>query len=123
MMLTKLKDLFKRRESVGLPYGLTASQVAALKSLRTYPEWSVYQDLLDLIITIHMEQSLIAPEQRHHLADMVLGLRKAGSVIDEILYQVEQDSEHADRRSSRDRSAKQQRTKLSTFGTGFWSGA
>ena len=79
----------------GLPLNLSASALTSLKTLHAQKEWSDYQNLLDSAINLYAEQLLASDSDAevHRLRGIILGLRKAGTLVTELIRQ--QDYEDA----------------------------
>jgi hypothetical protein len=73
----------------GLPLNLTASALARLKHLQAQEGWSDYQNLLDSAISLYAEQLLSTDidAEVHRLRGLILGLRKAGTLVTELIRQ------------------------------------
>lgn len=70
-----------------IPFGLTPPEWEALKTLRERPEWPIFLQALDFVAILSAEQLLVAAkdESLHFHRGMALGLRKAGTLLDEAL--------------------------------------
>lgn len=73
----------------GLPLNVTATQLVDLKTLHSQEAWASYQSLLDSAINLYAEQLLATSEDAevHRLRGLILGLRKAGTLVTEIIRQ------------------------------------
>jgi len=116
-----LKDFLKPRPPAGKPYGLTTDKIERLKALRSNSNWSVYAELLDTITTMYAEAILISG--KHSDQDLnrgiVLGIRKAGLVIDELM-RAEKEQANLDGRRESGHEANLLRQRLSTFGSSLY---
>lgn len=122
MMLRKIRDIFRPPQPSGHPFGLTAPQVEALKRLSLEDDYHVWQDALDACVKLTSEQ-LLAAGDAFHLAKLqgtLLGLRRAGTLVDEVL----QHEAHASAERSRINSkpaVNDAARRLATFGTPAWT--
>jgi len=115
-LITKIRTLLFPPKPTGLPYNLTPEQLSVLRELSSLQAWKVYQSLLDVQINLLAEQLLATGDDV--IRGNILGLRKAGTLITEILRQ--QDSEDA-RRTRTDRAAGERlaERELSLYGTRY----
>ncbi len=98
--------------------GLTTQEVGLLKEFRDHDGYEVYMKALDRVINIQAEVILSAREDAivHESRGQVLGLRRAASLIDEILFQ-----EDASRRQSeRVEPERPDPRDTSLYGTSAW---
>jgi len=104
----------------GLPYNLKPSDLIALKNLHASADWPIYQSLLDTLVNFHAEQMLSAADtaEVHRLRGLILGLRKAGTLVTEIIRQQEYEDARrsASERTDPDRVSEQ---RLALFGTPY----
>lgn len=79
----------------GLVLNLTAERLSALRELYSSPNWLIYQSALDSVINLYAEQLLSSDSDAevHRLRGFILGLRKAGTLVTELIRQ--QDYEDA----------------------------
>lgn len=77
----------ERNRAVEPLFGLTREQVGALKHLRSQPEWDLYLSTLDIAINLRGEAILSSRDDAalHEARGVVIGLRQAATLIDEIL--------------------------------------
>ena len=93
--LRSLRALLWPPVRTGLTFNLSASSLASLKALHAQEEWSDYLNLLDSAINLYAEQLLATDSDAevHRLRGFILGLRKAGTLVTELIRQ--QDYEDA----------------------------
>jgi hypothetical protein len=120
-MIKKIKDILKPPKTAHNPYGLKDGQIAQLKTLIARSEWKEFQSLLDLLCTFLAEGLLLELDERviHQTRGYILGLRRAGTLVDEISTALEA----TDARERRDSIAEQrarERQQLAAYGTDFW---
>jgi len=115
------KDFLRPRPPTGKPYNLTLDKIERLKALRTNPSWVVYSELLDTITTMYAEAILTA-EKRHEQdlnRGIVLGIRKAGLIIDELI-KAEKEQANLNARRESGHADNRLRQRLSTFGSSLY---
>ena len=102
-----------------IPYDQSRESIRELHSLATDPKWPLYQSLLDSIITINAEDLLLlrSAEDIHFLRGYILGLRKAGTIINELVNDLAKEDARIRDRSDHDRSRDRERERLAVFGT------
>lgn len=120
-MLRKIKDLVHPPKPTKLPYGLKDSEYSKLKELVSHPHWKDYTSLLDTLATFLTEDMLSSSttEAVMFYRSYIIGIRRAGTIVDEII----QNKEATDARSRPDpgrmaRTAGERRN--ATYGTPFW---
>ena len=72
-----------------LPLNLSASALASLRYLHSQEQWSDYLKMLDSAINLYAEQLLSTDvdAEVHRLRGLILGLRKAGTLVTELIRQ------------------------------------
>lgn len=128
-MFKKIKDLFRSEPSpsqtagdgFSLPYDLTEGQWRSLQSLAAQDEWDVWTETLDAAVNSIGEALLAADdtERVHFFRGYIQGLRKAGSLIDEIRYKEEAHAENERKRTERSEPDALQRA-AALLGTPAW---
>jgi len=122
-LLISIRDRLFPKKPSGLPYNLKPSELIALKNLHASADWPIYQSLLDTLVNFHAEQMLSAADtaEVHRLRGLILGLRKAGTLVTEIIRQ--QEYEDA-RRSTSERTAadRDHERQLALYGSYFGGG-
>lgn len=100
MLFKKIADYFRKPSEVATrPHNITDAQFAALKRLSVEGDYRTWQDVLDQRVTLIAEQLLAAsdPFRLAQLQGTLVGLRLAGSLVDEAL-QYDLHAEHERRR-------------------------
>ena len=89
-MFKKLRELIRPKEGI-LPFDLTPSELHALKEIRSHPQWGQYLSFLDKLTTFYGESMLQATKSEDVLfyRSYILGLRRAGTVVDELIKEEE----------------------------------
>ncbi len=89
--LRSLRALLWPPAHTGMPMNLSASSLAALKALHSQAAWQEYLSLLDSAISLYAEQLLASDNDAevHRLRGLILGLRKAGTLVTELIRQQE----------------------------------
>lgn len=89
--LRTLHDLLWPPARTGLALNLSASSLASLKVLHSQDAWQEYLALLDSAINLYAEQLLASDNDAevHRLRGLILGLRKAGTLVTELIRQQE----------------------------------
>lgn len=119
-MFKRLRDIFAPPPAAtGHSHGLTQKQVEALTRLSVNADFLTFQEALDATIILQGEK-LLATSDAFSLARLqgvLLGLRRAGTLVAEVL----QSEQHAaaDRKPAGRDTASARR--ISTFGTPAWS--
>ena len=114
---------WKRDCATSNPYEITGEEADELITLSFGKDWDFYTKLLDNAIYIEAENLLtIQPELVEKQRGMILGLRKAGT----ILSQIADEKEHRDARR-RDTEREHESTELTrrtnAFASPFWTGS
>ena len=126
-MLKKIRSLFAPpAPPTGHFLGITTSQMQALHKLASVEEYEVFRSVLDLRLTLESEK-LLAAGDAFSLArqqGVLLGLRAAGTLVDEVLQHEahaanEQRSRQHRQQSAANRSASAAANSL--YGTPAWS--
>jgi len=131
-MLYKIREIVarwllgekERQHLLSRSFEMTQADIANLKVLRSYDEWQQYQDLLDVVCKLYAEQMLVESnsEKLHYLRGLVSGIRRAGTLIDEIKLQ-ETRRGADDARRDADRELGERRANLALYGTDFYKRA
>ncbi len=89
--LRSLRALLWPPVQTGMSMNLSASSLAALKTLHSHESWPAYLALLDSAINLYAEQLLVSDNDAevHRLRGLILGLRKAGTLVTELIRQQE----------------------------------
>lgn len=118
-MLRKIAD-FLNPKSIERPYGLSAERVAQLRSLRSHPNWKTYVDLLDNLIMMYAEALLASNNhaEQNFYRGTVVGIRKCGLIIDEILKAEEPNEKNARTDATQHKRAEQRA--LATWGSSLY---
>lgn len=105
-------------------FGLTPEQVGALRSWRASSEFALYLALLDTTITLYAEALLGARDDAalHEYRGLILGLRKAASLVDETLRQ-EDELERARQHEQRTERDRAERRLAATYASPQWGRA
>lgn len=125
MLLRKIKSIIrpKKRGPQDLPYELTPSEMARLIEIRGHPHWDIYLSLLDKLSSFLAEDMLRADSAENVLfyRSYLLGLRRAGTIVDEIIQRNE--AKDARIRESEDvrNWLRDESIAAATFGTPYWS--
>jgi hypothetical protein len=102
------------------PYELDEADIDNLEGLSFTKEWDFYTKLLDNDIHIQAEKLLtVQPEYVERTRGFISGLRRAGTIIDQLL--TEQEQKNA-RRRQREHSAEREQShrRAVTYGSPFW---
>lgn len=88
-----LKNLFLPRAKSNMrePFlGLSRGEALALRDLKDHPGWQAYLTTLDSTVNLYAESLLQTRDSAalHELRGMILGLRKAISLVDETAHRV-----------------------------------
>ena len=123
-MILNIKELaqrmFGKSEQPG--WQPTRKQQQAAKTLYTTPEWPTYIELLDFLCKLYAEQLLsrnLVSEDVHYLRGYISGIRRAGTLIDEIIHQENQSGADDARERAERRAA--ERAKLALYGTNWYT--
>lgn len=119
-MIKKIRDILKPKPITN-PYGLKDGQIAKLKGLSTNTAFKDFQELLDSLCTLLAEGLLLESDEAnlHMTRGYILGLRRAGTIVDEIINSLES-ADVGQRRDAAREQRERERRRLATFGTGFW---
>lgn len=127
MSFFTLPELFKRwrsppPEKFVLPYDLKPEEFSQLRTLRHAEEWASFQRVLDEVVKLNGEILLVGKgdESLHFYRGLIHGIRKAATLIDEIIAaQTLHESEERKRKDAGN--PRSNRTNaLNTFGTSNW---
>ena len=123
MLLRKIKEILNPPKSQDTPLSLTKGDIAKLKSLRGALGWKEYQALLDRLAALYGEQLLGKSDNNeiHFLRGSILALRRAGTIVDEIIQHMEGKDAERDRRAADDERRTELARRLATYGTPFWT--
>ena len=114
---------WRRDYATGNPYELTGEEAAELVEISFTKAWDFYTKLLDNAIYIEAENLLtIQPELVEKQRGMILGLRKAGT----ILSQIADEKEHRDARrrdKQREHDSTESSRRCNAFASPFWTGS
>jgi hypothetical protein len=119
-MFRKLWDMLHPKEEKRV-FGLTDVEVRALKDLRATDEWQVFLKVLDMQSTMEGEGMLATMDatQMWLSKGRILGLRRAGFLIDEILLkETETQKDNERRRYSAEHAT--DHVKSALYGTPAW---
>lgn len=121
-MLLKLKQLLNPEKPTSLPLNLRQEQLTQLATLRSYSEWEEYEALLDRLITYHNESLLLdrSEDNIHFQRGYIAALRRAGTIIDELIRSQEGKDAERTRRELRSDQHRAEQQRLATFGTPYW---
>jgi hypothetical protein len=119
-MFRKLWDMLHPKEEKRV-FGLTDVEVRALKDLRATDEWQVFLKVLDMQSTMEGEGMLATMDatQMWLSKGRILGLRRAGFLIDEILLK-ETETRKTDERRRFNKQHATDHVKSATYGTPAW---
>lgn len=128
-MFKSLKEFFKpekpssTEQGFHLPYKLSNSDYQSLRRLSAMDEWDVYRRTLDEIIKLRGEALLASNDDAtiHMHRGFILGLRKAGLLVDEMEF-AEQGHLKQERRRNDARSTDEGQRQVATFGSPAWRG-
>lgn len=119
-LIQSIRNLLNPPKPTGIPFALHPEEFAILRELTTHEAWPTYQALLDKLITFHAEQLLAtdADNEVHRQRGFILGLRKAGTLVTELIRQQEYEDV---RRTKLDRGASSRDTEraLAYYGTRY----
>lgn len=123
-MFQKLKNLLRpRAEQRGFKplLGLSSQEIGVLKEFRHHDGYEIFLQALDVIVNLQGEVMLSTREDAivHETRGHVLGLRRAATLIDEILIQEDADRTQRERRATNAEHAPDPRN-LSFFGSPSW---
>lgn len=105
-------------------FGLGDAEILSLAELRATEEWPIFLKVLDCQSTLYGEAMLasVSVEKMWEMRGYILGLRRAGILVDEILQkQKESKTEDERRRSQQFRANDHRATAL--YGTASWANA
>jgi hypothetical protein len=119
-MFRKLWDMLHPKEEKRV-FGLTDVEVRALKDLRATDEWQVFLKVLDMQSTMEGEGMLATMDatQMWLSKGRILGLRRAGFLIDEILLKETETRKTDERRRFNEQHATDH-VKSALYGTPAW---
>ena len=128
MTFFTLPELFKRwrtspSEEFILPYGLKPEEFSRLRTLRSSEEWTSFSSVLDEVVKLNGEILLAGGKnkQLHFQRGLIHGIRKAATLIDEIIAaQTLHDEQERKRKDAGNTSSTRNRT-FTTFGSPNWS--
>ena len=117
----KLFSLFRPSPAPESPLGLTREQIHLLGVLKNTEEWGVYLEALARLVNIESEVLLSSQDAYHDTLrkGILLGLRRAASLVDEILTKAEQNEQQRNRAEQRREYADSIR-KFALYGTPAW---
>lgn len=119
----KIRDILQPQPQLQRPFGLFAEQTQKLAELRLEDGWQVFQEVLDASVNINAE-ALLATRDAYsdtYLKGVITGLRKAGTLVDEIIAKTEENARAADRTAIRNQPSPIARV-AATYGTPAWRG-
>ena len=125
-MLRKLRDLFRPAPAAtGHFLNLTTPQLQALYKLASLPEYEVYREALDLTLKLQSEKLLAAGDafQLARMQGILVGLRAAGTLVDEVLQHEQHVANERTQRAKRHQYATERTAAAaanSLFGTPAW---
>lgn len=103
--------------------GLTPEQARSLAALRDSPAWEHYLSTLDTVVNLYAEALLQTRDASalHETRGVILGLRKAASLVDETLHRADEltRQQHQSAQLADDQ---RQRRHLSLYGSPAWDG-
>ena len=128
-MFKKLRNLFAQAPApTGHALNLTQPQMEMLRRLASSADFRGFQDLLDARLMLQSEKLLAAsdPFRLAQLQGTLLGIRIAGSLVDEALQHEEHDlaqRSRTDRHAANTAERRAIALKSGTFGTPAWPAA
>lgn len=120
MLLKTLKSIVRPKKQTE-PFELAPSDLARLRDLRSHPHWDTYLKLLDKLTSFLAEDMLNTSDVQAvlHYRSAILGVRRAGTLVDELIKADEaKDARQRDREHTR-RNLDESRA-IATFGTPYW---
>lgn len=121
--LLKIADIAGARQKKENPFAFSEREERAFAALSHSPEWRIYAEVLDKFCTLYAEEALAADAtNRDYRAGFASGIRRAGTLVDEILQKRD-----ADERAERDRGKLEHKRaelgRLQHFGSRFYPAA
>lgn len=120
-MFKKIREILSPKQPTHNPYNLKDSELAALTELRSHPHWKYYIHLLDTLTTF-LHEDMLASEDANlpFYRAQILGVRRAGTIVDELIQQEKAKDARTRERSNTD--GRDESRKLAAFGTPYWNG-
>jgi len=121
-MLHKIRDLIRPRKPTGFPYNLTDLKIERLRSLLGTKGHEELQKLLDYLSTLYAEALLQCRDDAdiHYYRGLITGFRKAGTIVDEIVQEIDNNNARRADRADRDAARLTDARAAATFGSGYW---
>ena len=119
-LFRRIADILKPKDEKRL-FGLSDAEIRALKDLRGLDEWRVFLKVLDMQSTMEGEGMLASMDATATWLHKgrILGLRKAGFLIDEILQKESEKQVNDERRRYNEQHATDHVT-AALYGTAAW---
>lgn len=116
-----IRDTFRPRPPQGAPYGLTDSEIAALRRLRVSEDFQVFQSTLDKIVKLYSEALLASTSSYTDSAwkHKIAGIRQAGALPDEVIQRIDQKREHERKHTERRERDSESGLRSALYGTPF----